>query len=358
MTNRASILRKLRIYMILFGILMGFIFPVYAHFFVQFNEGMLVYFVVGCILAGITVGVVSYLFVKNILLKPLLKVSEVANDIQSKNLSKEIDIISHDSVGDIVDGINYAVRKLKGFLTETTKISALIQEIINKAETRIDQASPLNKIEKSIGQVTDISACMQKLSTKIINVVVEGTDSAKLSSQKLLETTDNVNELSNLINTISNNYSQIHNIIEIINDIAMKTNILSLNASIEAARAGKYGKSFAVVAVEVKTLAENVTHSVGNIATIITEIHRDLKSATTFMEKISNNVKENNKSSSNIIKQLGEIVSITNDNLGANDDLYKSVNFLNNAFNEIENAFEQLAESSIELQTIVQSYKQ
>lgn len=358
MANKVSILRKLRMYMILFGIFMGFIFPVYAHFFVSFKEGMLVFFIIGCILAGITVGVVSYQFVKVILLKPLLKVSEVANDIQSKNLTKKIDIVSYDSVGDIVDGINYAVRKLKGFLNETIKVSLLIQEIINKAETRIDQASPLSKIEKSIGQVTDISACMQKLSSKIIKVVEDGTDSAKSSSQKLLETTDNINELSGLMNSLSVNSQQVHNIIDLINDIAMKTNILSLNASIEAARAGVYGKSFAVVAVEVKSLAEIVSHSVDDISNIIMKIQSDINSALSYMEKITNNIGENNNSSIHILSQLDEIISITNYNLDANNDLHKSVSHLNNAFNEIELAFKQLAENSIELQDIVQSFKQ
>ena len=75
-----SILLKLKIYMISFGVVMGFVFPVYANFFVVFNEGMKIFFIIGCLLAGITVGLVSFAFVRNILLKPLLLVSDVATD--------------------------------------------------------------------------------------------------------------------------------------------------------------------------------------------------------------------------------------------------------------------------------------
>ena len=84
---QGSILKKLKIYMICFGIFMGIVFPVYANFFVSWKEGMFVFFVIGCMCAGITVGIVSFLFVKIILLRPLLKVSDLAKDIENKDIS-------------------------------------------------------------------------------------------------------------------------------------------------------------------------------------------------------------------------------------------------------------------------------
>ena len=82
-----SILKKLQLNMMMFGVLMGIVFPIYAKFFVEWKEGMFVYFVIGCIAAGITVGVVSFSFVRIILLKPLLKVSGVANNLKDKKHS-------------------------------------------------------------------------------------------------------------------------------------------------------------------------------------------------------------------------------------------------------------------------------
>lgn len=358
MKNKASILKKLRFYMISFGILMGFIFPFYANFFVHFKEGMFVFFVIGSIIAGITVGVVSFLFVKIILLKPLLQMSLVANEIQSKNLSKQIDIQSNDSVGDIVNGINSAVKKLRMFLIETIKISGLIEEIISQADAQNDTSSPVDKIEKSIEQVTNISECMEQLSNKIIKVVQVGMESVNSSSEKLSDTTRNVNGLSELIHSLVKNAEQIHSIVDLINDIAKKTNILSLNAGIEAARAGIYGKSFTVVAGEVKNLAGNVSSSVNEITGIVRNIQDDISSAIGYIEKITHNVNDNNKNSKDILNQFEEIVSITHYNVDANADLSKSVSQLNSAFEEIHHAFNLLAQNTSELITIVEAYKQ
>jgi methyl-accepting chemotaxis protein len=288
----------------------------------------------------------------------LLQMSLVTSEIQSKNLSRQIDIQSDDSVGHIVDGINSAVRKLRMFLVETIKISRLIEEIISKADNRDDASSPVDKIEKSIEQVTNISECMEQLSGKIIKAVQEGMESANSSSEKLSDTTRNVNGLSELIYSLVKNAEQVHNIVELINSIAQETNILSINAAIEAARAGTYGKSFAVVASEVKNLAGNVSNSVNEITGIVCNIQGDINSAIVYSEKIIQNVNDNNKNSKDILHQFEEIVSITHSNVDANVDLSKSVNQLNLSFEEIHHAFNQLAQNTSELITIAGSYKQ
>lgn len=358
MKIKSSILKRLQFYMSLFGIMMGFIFPVYANFFVTFKEGMFIYFAVGCILAGITVGVVSFLFVKVILLRPLLKVSDVANNIKCKDISGQIDIESNDSVGDIVKGLNAAVCNLREFVADILKISSLIDDIIQRTDTRDKSISPVAKIETSIGQVTNISDCMKKLSERIISIVEQGKIAALSNEHKLKDTTNNVNGLSELIESLSQNSEKVHDIMSMINDIALKTNMLSLNASIEAASAGEYGKSFAVVASEVRNLAKNVADSAKKITDTVYFIQNDIKTAKVFIETIIIDVNENNINSDKIKEQLSEIVKITNYNVEANNDLAKSVNNLNNSFLEIQKAFELLSNNSNSLQGAVDSYVQ
>lgn len=358
MRIKSSILKRLQFYMALFGIFMGFVFPVYANFFVTFKEGMFIYFAMGCILAGITVGVVSFLFVKIILLRPLLKVSDVANNIKSKDISGQIDIESRDSVGDIVNGLNAAVFNLREFVADILKISTLIDEIIQRTDTRDANKSPVAKIEKSIGQVTNITDCMKKLSEKIILIVEQGKMVAVSNENKMRDTTNNVNGLSELIESLSLNSDKVHDIMHLINDIALKTNMLSLNASIEAASAGEYGKSFAVVASEVRALAKNVADSAKNITETVSYIQNDIKSAKIFVETIITDVNDNNSNGDKIKEQLDEIVKITNYNVDANNDLEKSVSNLNNSFHEIQKAFELLSENSDSLQGAVDPYVQ
>jgi len=120
-----SILRKLQIYMLSFGILMGLVFPVYASFFVIWKEGAFVYFFIGCLMAGITVGLVSYFFVRIILVKQLNKISVQATALENKDISKQIHIESDDSIGLIISGLNSAVLSIKDLFSEIRKIYEL-----------------------------------------------------------------------------------------------------------------------------------------------------------------------------------------------------------------------------------------
>lgn len=357
MKIKSSILRKLQFFMTLFGILMGFVFPVYANFFVTFKEGMFVYFTVGCIVAGITVGVVSYLFVKIILLKPLMKVSEVANNVQEKKISEHIDIQSKDSVGDIVNGLNVAVDSLREFVQQILIISGIIEDTLSQTDVRAKNSSPFYKIEKSIDIVTDVSDCMKKLSEKIIRVVDKGMHSATDSQNKLKDTTNNINGLSELMSSLVEKSGEAQHIVTLIDEIAQQTNMLSMNASIEAARAGEYGKSFAVVAGEVRELAKNVSESSHEIHNTINYIQNDIKSAIVFVEEINKNIDDNNFCGTEIRDQLDEIVNITDYNVKANDDLATSVQKLNNSFNEIRKAFELLSDNSKKIKELVFTYE-
>lgn len=355
---KKSILKKLQVYMICFGIAMGFIFPVYANFFVTFKDGMLLYFILGCIMAGITVGIVSYLFVKVILLRPLLKVSTVAREIKSKDISGFIDISSNDSVGDIVDGLNIAVGSLQNIIHEILAISRLIEEIINQTDSTVFSKSSLGKIEDSVGIVTGVARNMCSLSQKIVDVVHNGQDSSSLSNAKLQDTTNNVEGLTGLMHSLSENSAKIKEILLMIEDIAGLTNMLSINATIEAARAGEHGKSFGVVANEVRALAKKVSDSTGTIAHAIQLILNDIKTASVFVETIIADVKESNQNSKNIHHRFDEILEITNENISANSNLMHGVKQLNNSFKEIHKAFIELADKANAINKLVVDYQQ
>jgi methyl-accepting chemotaxis protein len=354
---KKSILKKLQVYMTCFGVFMGLVFPVYASFFVEWKEGMFVYFVMGCIMAGITVGVVSFMFVKIILLKPLLKVSDVAKDIKIKDITGKIEIESNDSVGDIVYGLNAAMKNLRLFICEIEKISDIINGIVNTNTGNQVADSYVANIENSLIVVNETTSNISELSNEIIDVVLKGKEKVVQSQLKLTDTINEVNGLSEIITSMVANSGKVQAIVEIIHEISTKTNILSLNASIEAARAGEYGKSFAAVAQEVRKLALSVSESATDITKTVNFIQNDIKAALIFIDTIDKHVSGNNSDSAEITDKLNEIEAFTHSNQSANIELVNAVDTLNNSFLKIQDAFSELSQNVIELKDLTGTYQ-
>lgn len=352
----ASILRKLRFCMILFGIGMGFVFPVYANFFVHFKEGMVIYFVIGCIIAGITVGVVSFLFVKVILIKKLLIVSRVANEIANGNVSEKIGIKSNDEVGTIVDGLNEATNCINLFLREMRQTFNLSEQILKRAQNNTGELADRN-IDHTIKTVNSATKILSGHSDEILSAVGKSKSAVKSWQNSLAITIENADKLSEGIENLANHSERVNHILKVIDEIAGKTNMVSLNASIEAANAGVYGKSFAVVAHEIRQLAYNVGASSREISEYLTQITDNIESARNSASGIKDLVDQNCTQSSDIYRNLKEIESISHSNKSADQQLVQSVQNLNNAFNEINSIFNQLSDNTKNLQSIYANYK-
>lgn len=357
--NSKSILRKLQIYMLGFGIAMGIVFPIYANFFVEFKDGMLVFFVAGCLMAGVTVGLVSFLFVKLILLKKLKEVSSVAHNIENKNISDTINIESNDDVGTIVNGINKAIYNIRSLFIEMNKVFELSEQAlksVNKNESTHSK-SALEQIDDAIIEVTDYTKKIEHYSNQIIESVQKGANISECTREKQLGTINKVDEFSKIMDSLVQHSKKIEGILKIIEEIAGQTNILSLNASVEAARAGEAGKGFAVVAQEIRKLASNTSESSQTIASTILAIQNDVKTANKQVEDINAWVRNNNDDITSINKQFKNINSSLNSNIEHNQMLVSSVNELSSLFNNVGNVFNELSQNLVQIQAVVGSYK-
>ncbi|MCW3807511.1 methyl-accepting chemotaxis protein [Plebeiibacterium marinum] len=336
-TRKKSILKRLFNYMMLFGITMGFIFPVYANFFVEWKEGHFVYFLIGCIMAGITVGIVSFLFVKKILIKELLKVSSVAQEVANKNIAVQLEIESKDAVGEIASGFNEIIKCLNSFVFEIKKIVSEANKIGGDKE--INNSSKLHSLTHSISQIHSNSDKISALSNAIKNNI-NHIQSAVFKSGKNLQLIDkNVDRFSNEMNSLVGRTQEIDNIIQTISNVAEQTNILALNASIEASKAGEFGKSFTVVAGEVRKLSSNISQSAIRIAKIIYALNENINQANLInkdlMEQFKNNIEDNIRFTE-IVKQVDNFSdsSITENSnlLGSIDNLKDIVLNMNDSF--------------------------
>ncbi len=358
MKKNQSILLKLRLAMMAFGIFMGIVFPLYASFFVNWKEGMLIWFVAGCLLAGIMVGLVGYWFVKIILIKKLKRVSWLAIQLKNRDISRNIHLESKDEVGEIVNGLNAAIQNIRFLFNEIFKIFALSDELLSSVDnSKIEDDSAVEKINHRMEEVTQNVKHIEELSEKIEQVVIEGKNITDSTRDQQLSTVNKVLEFSSIMDSLVEKSRRINEILKIIEGIAGETNILSLNASVEAARAGEYGKGFAVVAAEIRKLATSTAESSQVIIQNISAINADVEKAYKAVEDISKAVKQNNTDINSINNHFGHIDDAIRENLNSTFRLKGSVTDLNQSFQVVRDIFSQLKGCLMELNGLVAAYK-
>lgn len=349
-----SILRKLRLSMLAFGIVMGFIFPFYANFFVEWKEGMFVWFFIGCMLAGLTVGLVSFWFVKAILVKKLKLISSLANRIQNRDISDSIHLISKDEIGEIVDGLNASVHNIRDLFEEIIKVFSVSESVLSNID---GNNSAIDRINACINDVVENTKIMADQSHAIEKAVIKGAGISECTENQQLSTIKQVQSFSVIIDSLVERSKEISNILGIIEGIAAETNILALNASVEAARAGEFGKGFAVVASEIRKLATNTSESSQTISRNINLIQTDVSKAYKAVEVITDEVKRNSADINSISSQFKNINETVEEKLEKNKQLNRSVTTLTSSFSEVQYIFNQLKQKLEILNTKVGEYK-
>ncbi len=295
---KKSITRKLQIYMYSFGLFMGIIFPFYASLFTSWES---IWFKAGALAAGIMVGFFCYTMVRVILLKEIRKIDTFASSLKNNDLTASIAIDSSDAIGAIVtnlsqstDSIRTLVSKIHG--TSETILSSLhqlrgfsdsmnfsAQEISGRTSTMTTTSDMISHNSKDIAHAVNKTA---KSVSTINTDLIELTGSVHLVHEKCREEVLVTGETNALIThtrdsiiELATRSSEIASIITVIEKIADRTNLLAINAHVEAANAGVHGKSFAVVAREVKMLADQSMKSASEIEKLIGLVTSEIDSS-------------------------------------------------------------------------------
>ena len=236
--------------------------------------------------------------------------------------------VTEDITGAIADSINLAVEELRSLVTtinETAvQVAAASQETqataMHLAEAAEHQAQQINtasdkisEMAESINQVSKNSAESADVAQRSVQIAAKGADVVRQTIQGMDSIRDQIQETSKRIKRLGESSQEIGSIVELINDISEQTNILALNAAIQAASAGEAGRGFAVVADEVQRLAERASNATKRIETLVQTIQSDTNEAVSSMEQTTAEVVSGARLAEDAGLALGEIETVSTD---------------------------------------------
>lgn len=273
-------------------------------------------------LVSLVLAVLIGVFMTRMITRPILLLVEGAEKIASGDLTQDdINVKNQDEIGELAHAFDQMKQNLRQLIhqvrSNTERVAVTSEELsasaeeTNKATEHITVAmqevaagaeKQVSSVTQSVESSEEISRGMNKAADSIQSVAqltVAANERANLGNDVVNRTVEQMNRVQHsatesaaVAYTLSEKSKEIGQIIELITQVANQTNLLALNAAIEAARAGEQGKGFAVVADEVRKLAEQSANAAGQIRTLIEEIQEESQKAVQSMNNGTQVVKE------------------------------------------------------------------
>ncbi len=256
----------------------------------------------------------------------ILRLLDELGNLADGDLTVQATVTEH-ITGAIADSINYAIEALRNLVTTIRDSSILVDAAARQSEATISHLAAASETQaQQVGSATESIARMASSVEEVsgnaeraadvarhsVDVAHKGGDAVRRTIEGMNAIRETIQNTSKRIKRLGESSQEIGNIIELINDIAEQTNILALNASIQASMAGEAGRGFAVVADEVQRLAERSANATKQIEVLVRTIQSDTNEAVVSMERSTTDVVGGALLAENAGAALEEIEQVSN----------------------------------------------
>lgn len=346
----------------------------------QFLLQVLLFFVIGW-------------FIKAIIL-PARKLQATMTTMQGDgDLSKRIAVESKDEIGHaalafnaLAENFQSIVRQVHGYADELSKdatelartAALVVHTSTQQSEAATSTAAAVEQMTASIYQVAENAAETEAIANSTQNLSSEGQRLSVDAANGLSRVAESVCESSSQVSSLDKRSGEIEKIATVIKEIAEQTNLLALNAAIEAARAGEQGRGFAVVADEVRKLAERTANATINISSIIADFRREIQGTVTTMDatrkqvshgveltnRVADSLSRINEGSLNTLAKIQAMAEATKEQEKASREISQSIETMANmaeenssSIQETSTALHHLEQLANRLQETVAKFK-
>lgn len=318
--------------------------------------------------AMLVVSVIGFIMVNRVVTKPVTALSEQLSAIESSgNLSHRIENVGSGEIGEIAKQINSMLESLHKTKETSSRISSHVQDLASEthgvvSESRMNSDTltqetnsvlvAVEEMATALTRVTDVTVTAENEASQNDKNVSEGQSSMQLAVDSMTTLQSEFGHTQQAMEGLISESAQVSGVLDVIKSIAEQTNLLALNAAIEAARAGEQGRGFAVVADEVRSLAQRTQDSTNEIEEIIASLQEKTNSmggtinqAATLMGTAHESIDKIGEVFVKIKDTTGTIFSLNSEIAQSTDEQSKVSNMINESLTQISDLTNKVAHS-------------